>query len=322
MTDRPLEPETLLALRAARETGALEALMTTADTPAELAAEAGITRRSAEVLVAILEAEGFLERVRATRGETTVYEPTNRALGFLAKTDVRSIGPVPAALDRLDRGLELAETLRTGESRPSTDLEERHRLAAAATADEAAVRAVVTAACRFAPDADRVLEVGGAPGRHAVEFAARGRPVTLADRPSRLAASESVLAGAPVSRLEVPGEGPVTTVPADADGPDLVVSIDRTVRNAPGENEALLESAFDALEPGGWTVVVDRVAGHSAGASRAAAAALLETPAGRAYDESTYREWFRTAGFESVRLEAIPGTDRQAIGGRTPEPTG
>lgn len=317
MSRPTLELETLLVLRAARETGALEALMTSADAPADVAAETGITPRAAESIVAILESEGFLERVRGSDGRE-VYEPTNRALGFLAKTDLRSIGTISAALDRLDRGLDLPEAVRTGDPEPPTELEERHRLAAEATVDEATVRAVVTAALRFAPDATHVLDVAGAPGRYAVEFAARGRTVTLLDRGDRLEASRAILAGSSVSRLERSAGDPIATVPEPGDPVDLAVAVDRTYRYDPAENERLLASAFAAIEPGGWFVVVDRLRDRSPGASRATATALLETPAGRAYDESTYRGWFAAAGFEAVHLEAVPGTDRQAIGGRKP----
>lgn len=306
MTDE-LDLETLLLLRAARETEALEALMTTAETPAALAAETGITDRAARVLVDALEAEGFLERVDGSS------EPTNRALGFLAKTDVRSIGPVPARLDALDRGLALPETMRSGEPPAESAVETRNRLGAAAATDEATVRAVVTAAIRTHPDAARVVDVGGAPGRYAREFAARGLEVTLFDRSDRLEGAAGVVVGTDVSTVEgaVPGPIPETDV-------DLAFVADLSHRLGPDANREVVDAAFDALAPGGRLVLIDRVRGRSPGWTAAAIAGLAETDAGRAYPVEDYREWLADAGFAGGHFEDVPGTDRGAIVGRRP----
>ncbi|MDL0124722.1 hypothetical protein PNQ92_04785, partial [Halobacterium salinarum] len=132
---------TLLVLRAARETGVLDALVASADTPAAVAEQAGVTERAAEVVVAVLVDRGFLTWVSGA------VEPTNRMLGFITKTDVRSIGSLPHALDVADALVALPAAME-GDDVPAgsdTDRAFRNRLGAAAARDDAAVRAAVTA---------------------------------------------------------------------------------------------------------------------------------------------------------------------------------
>lgn len=305
MGQRSPSLEVLLLLRAARGTGALEALMRTAATPSELCERTDLTERGAETLVDVLEAEGFLQRV----GDS--YEPTNRSLGFLAKTDVRSIGSLPATLDRLDRGFELTDTLCTDDPRPMDARERRNNLGAKAALDEATVRAVVTEIVRTAPDATQLLEVGGAPGRYAVEFAARGLEVTLTDTPPRLADSKALLAGESVRLLEA------TTPDTLPEGRfDLVVGIEHASRCAPAVNRRLVERTTDILEPGGSLVLVERLEGS--GATQRAVELLLETDAGRLYDADRYLEWFDACGLEAVAVNSIPGTAFHTITGHRP----
>ncbi|MCU4751633.1 class I SAM-dependent methyltransferase [Halobacteria archaeon AArc-curdl1] len=305
MSQRSPSLEVLLLLRAARETGALEALMRTAATPSELCERTDLTERGAESLIDVLEAEGFLQRV----GDS--YEPTNRSLGFLAKTDVRSIGSLPAILDRLDRGFELDETLCTDAPRPIDARERRNNLGAQAAVEEATVRAVVTEIVRTAPDATRVLEISGAPGRYAVELASRGLEVVLTDTPARLADSKAILAGKSVRPLEA-------DTPADmpAERFDITVGIEYASCFAPAANSRLVERATERLKPGGWLVLVERLEGE--GATRRAVELLLETDAGRVYDGDRYLEWFEEYGLEESAVSTIPGTGFHAIAGRWP----
>ena len=83
-------------LWSARRTGVLDALTTTAGTAEAVAAETGLDRETSTRFVRTLADYGYLRRV----GDE--YEVTNRALGFLATRDVRSIGATPRALDLLD----------------------------------------------------------------------------------------------------------------------------------------------------------------------------------------------------------------------------
>ncbi|MDS0297726.1 methyltransferase domain-containing protein [Halogeometricum sp. S1BR25-6] len=305
-----LDWEELFVLWAARRSGVLGALLDTAGTAESAAAEAGVAEPAARALVESLADLGYLRRVG---GE---YEITNRALGFLAKRDVRSIGRLPHALDLFDYWTALPETMRTGEAPDPPAEWTRNRLGAHAATDEARVRARVTAAVREAPAADRVLDVCGASGAYATEFAARGFETTLVDEPAAVDAAAPMLAHRDVRTVAagVPGAADF-----EAGGPfDLAFAAEATSRFDPAENRTLLSAAFDALEPGGTLVVVDALRDGSPAAVRARVRAL-GVGRGDAYPEETYRSWLDAAGFVDTTVRPVPGDDRSAVVARRPE---
>ena len=136
----PTEPgvdhstETLVLLWAIRELGVVDALVERAGTAAEISAETDLSPGDAERLLTVCSDLGFVHPVD---GE---YELTNRALGFLAKRDLRSIGALPHELDVIDGLIRLPDRLTDGSNgvgteRPTgehTDSDERahraHRL--------------------------------------------------------------------------------------------------------------------------------------------------------------------------------------------------
>ncbi|MDS0296321.1 class I SAM-dependent methyltransferase [Halogeometricum luteum] len=304
-----LDAEELFVLWAARRSGVLEALLDSAGTAEAAAAEAGVTEPAARVVVESLADLGYLRRVG---GE---YEITNRALGFLAKRDVRSIGRLPHALDLFDLWTALPETMRTGEAPDPPEEWTRNRLGAHAATDESRVRGRVTAAVREAPEADRVLDVCGASGAYATEFAARGFETTLVDEPAAVDAAGPMLAHRDVRTV-------AADVPCAADFGagrfDLAFAADATSRFDPGENRTLLSAAFDALEPGGTLVLVDALRDGSRAAVDARVRAL-GVGRGDAYTEEAYRSWLDAAGFVDATVRAVPGDDRSAVVARRPE---
>lgn len=303
MTDDALPTETRerLLLWAARECGVLDALATSAGTPAEVATETGITPDAADALVAALAEQGFIERV----GDE--YEPTNRLLGFLTKTDLRSIGRLPAALDTLDAWLALPETARAGTPPAPREHATRNELGAQWGRDDATVRATVTAAVHAHPTAESVAVLRDGPGRHAREFLARGYDTTLVETPERAAEAEPLLRPTGV-RLETGGY--VDSIPQA----DLVCAVDLTRHHDPEENRAWLRAAHDALDPDGVVVAVEPLRGHTLDAALLAAETLA-TGGADVYDEPTVRAWVAEAGF-AVETEPVPGTDHVAVVGR------
>ncbi|WP_135805776.1 methyltransferase [Halorussus marinus] len=295
-----------LLLRAARESGVLAAVTTDAGTPNAVADRAGVTERAARITLDAMAELGYLESVD---GE---YEITNRALGFVAKADVRSIGPVPHALDCVERWIRLPETMASGEP-PEPPAEWTTNFAGAmASVDEALVRACVTAAVHRNPDAERVLDAGGGPGAFAAEFASRGFDVTLFDRPDVIDIDRKLLEHEPIELVE----GDATeSLPA---GFDLVFCSRVAHGLGPDENRRLLANAYDALDPGGAVVLVDSLRGRADGAALLGAHMLAQTERGDTYTEARFTEWLEAAGFESIEVRDVPGTDRQVVAGRRP----
>lgn len=286
----------------ARETGVLDALLSTAGTPEDVAEEAGISERGARILTRALADRGFFELVD---GE---YEPANRSLGFLTRRDPRSIGSLPHRVDLLERYAELPEALAAGRATAEPDHWTEHRLGRVAATDEATVRATVTAAVRADPDAETVLDVGGAPGTFAKEFVRRGFEVTLCDRPDAVEVARPFLAREPIDLVECDPDDPGPLPDAD-----LAVLPDVTHRLGPEANRRLLSAVGEALGPGGTVVVVDALRERSRRAATVAVEALASTPEGDAYDADRYREWLSAAGFGDPTVEDVPGTDRQAV---------
>jgi SAM-dependent methyltransferase len=338
-----------LLLWAARETGVLEAVVTDAETPAEVAASAGVTERAARITLDAMAELGYLEAVgdagsvadgRETGGDDldasddrlhTRYEITNRALGFVAKADVRSIGSVPHTLDCVDRWIQLPETMRTGEpSAPEPTAEDSageesaadewttNFMGAMASADDAAVRASVTAAVHRNPDAERVLDAGGGPGVFAKEFVRRGFDVTLVDRPDVIDIDRRFLEHEPIELVE----GDITEgLPGgdeDNDGFGIVFCSRVAHALGPDENRRFVSHAYDVLEPSGALVLTDTVRGRSEDAALFGAHMLAQTENGDTYTEAQFEGWLRDAGFEDVTIRDVPGLDQQVIAGRRP----
>ena len=286
----------LALLWAARECGALDALATRAGTPEAVAEAADIDPAGAEALVGALHAQGLLARVD---GE---YEPADRMLGFLAKTDLRSVGADPAAVDAFERWVRLPETL-AGAAPPNPPDATRNDLGRAAAVDELRVRSEVTAAVRAAPDGETVALLGDDAGRRDVEFAARGWTPTLVVPPERIEAVEPLLRSAPVEL--------VAGGPDDLPASDLVIGVEALSGRDPAGAEAVVEAASAAAPVG---VFPDAFRGETADAE------LLDVEAvaadeGRMQEAGAVRSWLASA-FGEAAVESVPAGPLAAAVGR------
>ena len=301
-----LDLEELMILRAARESGVLDALMTDAHTPEEVAESTAVTERSARIVVDALAEMGFLTELQSG------YEPTDSSLGFLATRDIRSIGSLPHRLDCLENWIALPETM-CGEEPPVAVTDRiRHFQGAMATVDESTVRAFVTEAIHAHPQPDRVLDVGGGSGRFSKEFGRRGFAVTLFDRPSTIEIVEPLLRG---TRVELVSGDALDSLP---NGFDLVFCSRLAHGFESDENRRLLANVADALEPGGTVVHVDYVRGRSDRASIFGAHMLAQTAGGNTYTDEEFEIWLTDAGFEGVEIRNVPGTAYHSIIGHLP----
>ncbi|MFT4882586.1 MAG: hypothetical protein ACI8U4_000080 [Natronomonas sp.] len=291
----------LALLWAARRCGALDALATSAGTADGVADEAAIDPDGAERLVHALEAEGFLTRVD---GE---YEPTNRLLGFLTKTDLRSIGRLPAELDAFDRWVALPETL-AGADPPDPDDALRNELGRERAADAARVRSEVTTAVHAAPDGDRVVVLGDGGGSRAVEFAKRGWTATLYDTPERIEAVEPLLSHESVE-LQACDPTDLDLLPYD-----LVVGVGVLQRYDTEDARAIVAAAGNAAPA---AVFIDAFQGVT---DAAALEDIDRLAAGRgaAHDAAMVRSWLAD-DYGDVGIEVVPSSPYSAAVGRVLE---
>ena len=337
-TDLP--PAALTLLWAARETGIVDAVTTDAGTVAAVADATGVTERTARVTVRSLADLGFLRRVG---GE---YEPTNRALGLLAKRDVRSIGRIPHALDVQTFLRALPETMHSGDAPADPPDWTRNRLGAVEATDEATVRACVTTGIRAVPDADCVLDVRGGSGRYAREVAARGRRATLFESSEVCDVVEPLLAPTDVSLVAGDLADPPTADPETGDAFDLALAVDLLRRLAPAQVRDLCAGLAAVLAPEGAVVLVDvfreqsdaeagdaspedepqATVGTDVGVDPAVGASVaceqLALGSGDAHTTAQVCEWLSSpaagVGFREVTAERVPGTARVAVTGRGP----
>ncbi len=304
-SDTDLDTPTLALLWAARETGLLAALLYESGGTAAAADAAGVTERAATIVVDALVAEGFLHRV----GDAV--EPTNRALGLLATRDLRSIGTIPAALDRFDAYADLPRTMESGVAPIEPEDRLRHRLGAVEALDDATVAATVDAALAANADAERALVVADGPGPHARELAERGLDVTLLDGTAAAEIVAPLLEGSPVDlRTDSLGDVAATF--------DLVLTVDAAWRASAEENRFTVHAAAEAVAPGGVVALIEPLRDRSTAAAEVAAAALA-TGTGRPYDEAELVEWFELAGLVDVETNDVPRTPYQAVVGRREE---
>lgn len=302
--DADLSTPELALLWAARETGLLEALLRQTGSASEAAAIAGVTERAARVTVDALVDLGFFRRV----GDGV--EPTNRALGLLATRDVRSIGEIPAALDRLDALAALPAAMRQDgpdcQPRSRTAQETRHRLGASEALSDATVRATVDVIHAANPDADRVLALADGTGRHARELSDRGPEVTLLEGSDVGDAVGPLLARSDVT-LET---GSLADVEPDVY--DLAFLVDGLWSGTAAENRFTIESVERVLAPGGAFVAVEPLRDRSDAAAEVAATALA-MGSGEPYTEATVAGWCAAAGLDDVSTSDVPGTPYQGV---------
>ena len=294
-------------LWAARETGIVDALLDAPKRAETVADETGVTERAADIALAGLCEAGYVDRTDQT------YEPTDRLRSFDPETDALDRGILPHRIDSLEKYVRLPETMRTGEPPEHTEEGFHNYVGAMATIDDATVREIVTTAEHVQPRPDRVLDVGGGPGRFGTEFARRGADVTLVDRPEvlDLAAARHEAAG-----LDVVAGNATASLP---EGFDLAFSARMTSGFTPEEIREYFENTYEALDPGGTFICVERVRGRSEMAERFAVHMLAVFPTGNTYTADTYREALADAGYVDTEIRDVPRTEYQAIVGHKPE---
>lgn len=293
-------------LWACRETGVIEAILEGAIDAEQLVDRTDITDRAATAVLSALDHFAFVE----SNGNT--YEPTERLRGFDPETPALDRGILPHRLDTFEEYLELPEKMRGNYGSGFTEEEFRNYMGGMATVGESTVRTIVTGAEHAHPRPSRVLNVGGGPGRFAVEFQRRGADVTLLDRDSTL----DFLADHHQEKgLEVVEGDATESLPT---GFEMVFSARMMVSLSLDEIRAYFANAYDALDSGGTFVGAEWVRGRSELAERFGFHMLAISEVGNTYTEAAYRDALEAAGFVDVEINEIPDTRYQTIIGHVP----
>jgi len=291
----------------------------------ELAERLGADHRGVRILCDALSSLGILERRAADDGGVR-YRPTPDAREALLPEAPRSKLAMLLHRARLyERWAKLADAVVTGAPVPDDAIDPRldssARSFAHAMADVARDSAIKTAdALERAGALDGVrtlLDVGGGPGHYAVELARRlpGARATVLDRAETLVVTRETIAAAGL-------DGRVTTRPGDAyqddladgrsggEGPyDLIFTSNMVHIYPPEANRRLVQSAADALAPGGRLALKDFLLDPDRtgppGAALFAVNMLVSTEGGDCYTLEEVADWCRGAGLvpeEPVRI--------------------
>jgi len=294
-------------LWACRETGVFDALFAGHSRSETVAEHAGITDRASEIVLDALADSGYVRKI------ADGYEPTDALDGFDPETPPVERGILPHRVDSLENYIRLPETMRTGESPEPTEEGFKNYMGAMASIPEGTLRAIVTAAEHAHPRPDRVLDVGGGPGRFGAEFARRGAQVTLLDQPEVLNLLADHHADLDVDVVEGDARQSLPT------GFDLVFSARMTVSlSLPGIRE-YFGNVFEALDSGGTFVAAEWVRDRADVAERFGLHMLSMSDVGNTYTENEYRLALESAGFIEPEIRDVPDTRFQLVVGQKPE---
>ncbi|MHB9149090.1 MAG: methyltransferase [Thermoleophilia bacterium] len=185
--------------------------------------------------------------------------------------------------------------------------------------DPAVTEEVVTRCLVYAREAGDpskpadMIDIGGAVGHMAREFARRGVRPTLFDRPDVLPEAREFL-GADAEGVDMEEGDFTASLPL---GPfDLAYLGNVFHIYGPGTLRSLTRRVFESLRPGGVICVRDYVWERSPRSAMFAVNMLQATAEGGVWREDQYRAWLAEAGFEDVRVIDLELSANQLILGR------
>jgi SAM-dependent methyltransferase len=299
--------------------GIFEALADGALSPGEVADRVGADERGTELLLAALEALGYVHR------RHRAYANTAMATRWLLRSSPTSLARGIPFFESMvfDRWGHLEESIRQGRpALPGPDWIAKHpdgwrifQEAMIATARMAAPE--VVGRVRLPREAHRLLDVGGGHGFYSVAFC-RQRPglsATVLDLPPALDVARDVVAGEGMQGRVALQAGDAWE---DALGAGYDVALVFNVLHAfpPRRNAELLKKVGGALRPGGRVVIMEQLTGGGIPArlprivERLQALNYFNDLGTQTYTLEDVAGWLRTSGFgpaQRIRLRKTPG---------------
>ncbi len=155
---------------------------------------------------------------------------------------------------------------------------------------------------------DKVLDLGGGPLVHAIEFSKRGAKVSVLDTPEVVRMNQAEADAHEI--IMIPGNF-TETLP---DGPFDIAYLGN-ICHIIGEieNQALIQKTGNILNSGGKIAIVDFIRGTHPGAALFAVNMLVNTDTGGTYTLNQYTDWLKSAGFTDISLNVI--AERQIVTG-------
>jgi SAM-dependent methyltransferase len=294
-------------------------------TAADAAAAAGTDPRATEIVIEALVAEKLVDRegpvpepiVRGgapnSVGDAALYRLSPRGRAHLVDPgpDLERWGLLHQA--RKARGwLELPEFIQTGVPMPRGPVKRdiKTMVSAMGERDPDIIEEVVDRCLAYAPHVRTMIDVGGAVGHLARQFARCGVRATLFDRPAVL----------PVAREYLGEEGrDIALLAGDFTaalprGPfDLVYFGNVFHIYSPETNARVIREAYSVVAPGGALAIQDYIWGRSVRGAMFAVNMLQATENGGVWSEAQHREWLNAAGFAKIEVLDLETAGTQLV---------
>ncbi len=308
--------ERLLLVAGALRSGLIDAMASgEALSVQHLAMVAGTDARASRIVLDALVAEGVVQRVlEADDGSFYALTP-------LGKAHLVDGGPEmerAALLHRMNRVrglLDLPDVIRTGKpnGRDPDASNIRCMVSAMGERDSELVEEIVGLCLQLAAEAKTMLDVGGAVGHVARQFARRGVKATLLDKEEVLPVAREFL-GIDATAIDMVAGDYTVSLPS---GPfDLVYFGNVYHIYGPATNERVTREALSVVSPGGLIAIQDYVMGRSEGAEMFAVNMLQSTTDGGVWSEAQYRGWLSAAGFANIDVLDLKNSGAQLVIGQ------
>ena len=286
-------------------------------TAAQVAQKISTHPRATEMLLNALVAMGLLTKQQG------VFRDTPAAARYFAEGSKDNARPGLIHIANIwHRWSNLTDCIRAGTAVGHQEMAERGedwtKPFIAAMHRNAADRAPLVVQA-VGPAGERLLDVGGGSAAYSIAFAQANPKLhaTVLDLPSVLPIARGHINAAGLADRIDTRAGDLRRDPLGK-GFTLVLVSAICHMLSPAENQDLLRSCFEALEPQGRVVIQDFILEPDKTAPKQAALfalnMLVGTPAGGTYSDEEYTAWLREAGFQEVRHLRLPGLSSLMVG--------
>ncbi len=267
----------------------------------ELSKRLNTVHRATEILLDCLVAMGLLKK----KGQR--YQNTGTASRFLVSTSPYYQGNIIRHSDTLWKNWSgLDEVLRTG--RPYRSYRD-HRAFILGMHDIAKMRVSEVIRSINLKGVNRVLDLGGGPGTYAVEFAKKGKDVTLFDYPETVRIARELIEGKGLKINFIEGDFISNAI---GDGYDLIFISQVLHAYSEADNISLIKKCRDAMNNKGKIVIQEfYISQHKTSPLSSALFSvnmLVNTEGGRTYSTEEIIKWLKEAGLKQIKKRRLEDT--------------
>jgi SAM-dependent methyltransferase len=168
---------------------------------------------------------------------------------------------------------------------------------------------IVDACLKYCADARIAVDIGGAPGTIAREFASRGIKTIIYDLPESVDVMYEELSH--VENIEILKGDATDSLPDGAY--DIAFLGNLCHGQSPEDNARILKMCYSRLRDGGIVVIFDNVRNESYLGARLALHMITQSPKGNVYTREEYYDWLEDVGFRDIGNEELSDRGWQLI---------